>query len=253
MSSDDTAARVLEIVGRVDRTATHVVAGWLAGTEGPEAGSPQTLTDLAALTGRVAPSTLVDGHLMWRGAALEELNAEAEAGTPPALLEQARMILADRCDNALMLVSRQFDEPRDRLTGLANRSLLLERIDHALKSAARYGDAVGVIFIELEPPASGNAVFVEAGERLRRVARASDTIARLGGGEFVIVCERLRGELEAVAIADRARLALSQPYTVDGERVSVPVSEGIAVSSGGDGPETLLADASAARRAVAGH
>jgi GGDEF domain-containing protein len=85
------------------------------------------------------------------------------------------------------------------------------------------------------------------------VARSSDTIARLGAGEFVLVCERLRGELEAVAIADRARLALTQPYTVDGELVYVPVTEGIAVSSGGDGPETLLADASAARRAVAEH
>jgi diguanylate cyclase (GGDEF)-like protein len=249
--SDDTAARVLEIVGQVDHSATRVVAGWLAGTEGPEAGSPQTLTDLAALTGRVAPSTLVDGHLMWRGAALEELNAELEAGTPPELIEQARMILADRCDNALMLVSRQFDEPRDRLTGLANRSLLIERMDHALKAAERYGDSIGVIFIELDAPDSGaSAVIVEASERLRRVARSSDTIARLGGADFVIVCERLRGELEAVAIADRARLALSQPFTVDGEPVQVQVTEGIAVSSGGEGPETLLADASAARRAV---
>jgi diguanylate cyclase (GGDEF)-like protein len=253
MSSDDNAARVLEIVGRVDHTATRVVAGWLAGTEGPEAGSPQTLADLAALTGRVAPSTLVDGHLMWRGAALEQLREEAEAGTPPELLEQARMVLTDRCDNALMLVSRQFDEPRDRLTGLANRSLLIERMEHALKGAARYGDSVGVIFIELQLPETANDVVVEAAERLRRVARSSDTIARLGGSEFVIVCERLRGELEAVAIADRARLALSQAYTVNGEMVYVGVTEGIAVSSGGEGPETLLADASAARRAVAEH
>jgi diguanylate cyclase (GGDEF)-like protein len=251
MSSDETAAQVLEIVSRVDHAATSVVAGWLTGTEGPEVGSPQTLTDLAALTGRVAPSTLVDGHLMWRGAALEELRDEAEAGTPPELTEQARMILADRCDNALMLVSRQFDEPRDRMTGLANRSLLLERMEHALKGAERYGDSIAVIFVELQ--AAGDAVVVEAAERLRRVARSSDTIARLGSGEFVIVCERLRGELEAVAIADRARLALTQPYNVDGELVYVPVAEGIAVSSGGDGPETLLADASAARRAVAEH
>jgi GGDEF domain-containing protein len=67
----------------------------------------------------------------------------------------------------------------------------------------------------------------------------------------VICCERLRHLLEAVAIADRARLALSQPYTDDGEDLHLAVSVGIAVSSGGDGPETLLADASATRRSVA--
>jgi diguanylate cyclase (GGDEF)-like protein len=251
MSSDENAARVLDIVGRVDRSATRVVAGWLAGTVGPDAGAPQTLADLAAMTGRVAPSTLVNAHLMWRGAALEALREEAEEGVEADLIGQARMILADRCDNALMLVSRQFDEPRDRVTGLANRSLLLERLEHALKGAERYEDSVGVIFIELELTGDGEELVVEAADRLRRVARSSDTIARLGAGQFVICCERLRGELEAVAIADRARLALTQPYTVEGESVYLSVSEGIAVSSGGDGPETLLADASAARRSVA--
>jgi diguanylate cyclase (GGDEF)-like protein len=253
MSSDETAARVLDIVGRVDRSATRVVAGWLAGTEGLDAGAPQTMADLVALTGRVAPSTVVNAHLMWRGAALEALRAEAETGAGADLVSQARMILADRCDNALMSVSRQFDEPRDRVTGLANRSLLLERMEHALKGAERYQDSVGVIYIEVELAGDGEQVVIEAADRLRRVARSSDTIARLGAGEFVICCERLRSELEAVAIADRARLALSQPYTVDGEQVYVSVSEGIAVSSGGDGPETLLADASAARRSALEH
>jgi diguanylate cyclase (GGDEF)-like protein len=252
MSSDENAVRVLDIVGRVDRVATAVVAGWLAGTEGAQVGHPQTLADLAALTGRLAPSTLVNGHLMWRGAALEALREETEAGADQALVDQARLILADRCDNALMLVSRQFDEPRDRVTGLANRSLLLERLGHALKGAERYGDSVGVIFIELQLTGDDEAVDIETADRLRRAARTSDTVARLGSGEFVLVCERLRSELEAVAIADRARLALSQPYIVDGEQVYLSVTEGIAVSSGGDGPETLLADASAARRAVAG-
>jgi diguanylate cyclase (GGDEF)-like protein len=248
----DESARVLDIVGRVDRSATRVVAGWLAGTEGPDAGAPQTLADLAALTGRVSPSTLVNAHLMWRGAALEALREEAETGSAD-LTGPARMILADRCDNALMTVSRQFDEPRDRLTGLANRPLLLERMEHALNAASRYGDSVGVIFIELELTGDAEQLVLEAADRLRRVSRSSDTVARLGAGEFVICCERLRSDLEAVAIADRARLALSQPYSIDGEDVHLSVREGIAVSAGGDGPETLLADASAARRAAVDH
>jgi predicted signal transduction protein with EAL and GGDEF domain len=69
----------------------------------------------------------------------------------------------------------------------------------------------------------------------------------------VICAERLRNDLEAVAIADRALLALRQPYTIAGQEVHLSANAGIAVSSGGDGPETLLANASAARRAALRH
>jgi diguanylate cyclase (GGDEF)-like protein len=248
---DLTAARVLELVNRVDRAATRIVVEWLDGTDTAVAGAPQMVADLATLVGRVPPSEVVNAHLMWRGAALEVLQEQADReGNERSLVDQARLGLADRCDVALVAVSRQFDEPRDQLTGLANRSLLLERVAHALHSAERYQDSVGVIFIEIGLTGEGEDVVLEAADRLRRVSRSSDTVARLGGGEFVICCERLRGELEAVAIADRAQLALSQPYSVDGEDVHLATTVGIAVSSGGDGPETLLADASAARRAV---
>ncbi|MBA3264655.1 MAG: GGDEF domain-containing protein [Thermoleophilaceae bacterium] len=248
MSSDATAADLLKLVGRVDRAATQVVSRWLAGVAGFGGGRPQSLADLGALAGRVAPSVLVNAHLMWRGTAIEVLDA---SGADARLAEQARTILADRCDAGLVAVSRQFDEPRDRLTGLANRSLLLERIEHALLAAARYVDSVGVIFIELDRAADApDELVLEAADRLRRVARGSDTVARLAEGEFVICAERLRSDFEAVAIADRALIALRQPYTIDGEEVRVSPHAGIAVSSGGDGPETLLANASAARRAV---
>jgi diguanylate cyclase (GGDEF)-like protein len=246
---DLAAARVLELVNRVDRAATRMVAEWLGNTE---AGAPQRLADLASLVGRVPPSEVINAHLMWRGAAIEILQNEIDSGrNERSLTDQARIVLADRCDAAMVAVSRQFDEPRDRITGLANRSLLLERMEHALRAAERYQDSVAVIYIEVDLTGDGEDLVREAADRLRRVSRSSDTVARLGAGEFVICCERLRGELEAVAIADRARLALNQPYEIDGESVYLSTTVGIAVSSGGDGPETLLADASAARRAVA--
>jgi diguanylate cyclase (GGDEF)-like protein len=246
------AADVLDVVGRVDRAATQVVASWLVESEGFAEGEPQSLADLGALAGRVAPSALINAHLMWRGTTVDMLEDEARRGTTDqALLAQARIVLADRCDAGLVAVSRQFDDPRDRLTGLANRSMLLERMEHALHGAARYGDSVGVIFIELRP-AEGDSdeLELEAAERLRRVARASDTVARLNRNEFVICCERLPSQLEAVAIADRALLALRQPYTVEGEDLHAAATAGIAVSSGGEGPETLLASASKARHAA---
>src|SRR5689334_18221585 len=243
------AAEVLDLVGRVDRAATQVVAGWLSESEGFAEGEPQSLADLGALAGRVPPSALINAHLMWRGTTLEMLEEESRRGTTDAgLLAQARVVLTDRCDAGLVAVSRQFDDPRDRLTGLANRTMLLERMEHALHGAARYGDSVGVIYIELRPAeGESDEMELEASERLRRVARASDTVARLNRNEFVICCERLPSELEAVAIADRALLALRQPYTVGGEDKHAAATAGIAVSSGGDGPETLLASASQAR------
>jgi len=251
MSGDSTAADVLDLVGRVDRAATNEVAHWLTDVEGFGEGEPQTLADLGALAGRVAPSVLVNAHLMWRGTAIELLEGSAvDAG----VIEQVRIVLADRCDAGLVAVSRQFDEPRDRVTGLANRTMLLERLSHALHAAGRYGDAVGLIYIEPHlADDAPNELVIELAERLRRVARSSDTVARLGGNDFVVCAERLRNDLEAVAIADRALMALRQPYTIGGEEVRVDAIAGIAVSSGGDGPETLLANASAARRAALEH
>jgi diguanylate cyclase (GGDEF)-like protein len=248
MSSEATATDVFELVGRVDRAATEVVAHWLADVEGFGDGEPQTLADMGALAGRLAPSVLVNAHLMWRGTAIELLeNSDAD----PALIDQVRIVLADRCDAGLVALSRQFDEPRDRLTGLANRPALLERVAHALQGAGRYQDAVGLIYIDPDLAADApDELVVEVAARLKRVARGSDTVARLAGDDFVICAERLTNDLEAVAIADRALMALHQPYEIGGEEVHVSATAGIAVSSGGDGPETLLANASAARRAV---
>ena len=120
------AADVLDVVGRVDRAATQVVASWLVESEGFADGGPQSLADLGALAGRVPTSALINAHLMWRGTTIDMLEDEARRGTTDqALLDQARIVLTERCDAGLVAVSRQFDEPRDRLTGLANRSLLV--------------------------------------------------------------------------------------------------------------------------------
>jgi diguanylate cyclase (GGDEF)-like protein len=194
---------------------------------------------------------LVNAHLMWRGTALEVLEG---SGTGADSFEQARILLAERCDAALVAISRQFDEPRDRLTGLANRPALLERMGQALRGAARYVDSVAVVYIEVDLGShGGDELLLEVADRLRRVARGADTVGRVGANEFVICAERLRSDLEAVAIADRALIALRQPYAIGGEELHVSATAGIAVSSGGDGPETLLANASAARRAVLEH
>ena len=245
---DLTGARVLELVNRIDRAATRVVAGWLERDESAGGRQPQLVADLSGLVGRVPPSSVVNAHLMWRGTALELLQEQADrGGNERSLVDQARIVLADRCDTALVAVARQFDEPRDQVTGLANHAAVVERTQHALRSAERYGDAVGLIAIELDPGEHREEILIEAAHRLRRVSRSTDMIAHLGGGRFVICCERLRSELEAVAVADRATLALSQPYAAAGEQVHPPSHVGIAVSHGGEDAESLLAEAGAAQ------
>ena len=108
----------------------------------------------------------------------------------------------------------------DPLTGVANRTLIHDRLNHALARLPRTDTTVGVLFIDLDNFKDINDQFGhEAGDRAlsvlaKRIAasvRPADTVGRLGGDEFVVVCEDLTGEAEAAAIADRVFAALHQP------------------------------------------
>lgn len=113
----------------------------------------------------------------------------------------------------------------DPLTGLANRQLLREHLDHALAAAARSGTAVAVIFIDLDGFKTvndtrghqfGDAVLTRVATRLRSAVRASDSVGRLGGDEFVIVCEST-DEATASVIAERIRTSMQVPMYPEAE------------------------------------
>jgi diguanylate cyclase (GGDEF)-like protein/PAS domain S-box-containing protein len=140
----------------------------------------------------------------------------------------------------------------DPLTGLANRTLLRDRLEHALARAQREGGATGVLFIDLDNfkqvndaygHATGDAVLVELGRRLRTVVRPADTVARLGGDEFVVVCEQVDEE-SALALGRRLQQAIRLPLTVGGVKHGLLASIGIAL--GHTDPDALLGDADAA-------
>ncbi|MEA2358633.1 MAG: hypothetical protein QOI62_1893 [Solirubrobacteraceae bacterium] len=152
----------------------------------------------------------------------------------------------------------------DDLTGLPNRGLLLDRLGHALERSERQGSPVAVLFMDLDNfkvvndslgHHVGDQLLLEVAARLQRVLRRSDTVGRIGGGtvarfggdEFVVLCEDLTEEREALVIAERISRALAQPVVLGGQELVVSASIGLAVGTGGGAtPEALVRDADAA-------
>lgn len=129
----------------------------------------------------------------------------------------------------------------DPLTGLPNRRLLAERIDHALARRERGGGQVAVLFLDVDSfklvndglgHAAGDAVLRAVAQRLRECTRASDTVARLGGDEFGILLEDMAAEDEARQACGRVVAALASPLALDIRTVSVRASIGVALDRG---------------------
>jgi diguanylate cyclase (GGDEF)-like protein/PAS domain S-box-containing protein len=143
----------------------------------------------------------------------------------------------------------------DELTGLPNRALLLDRLDQALAQAGRAGSGVAVLFLDLDRfklvndsrgHAAGDELLRGVADRLRAVLRPSDTVARFGGDEFVMVCQDAGAVGQAMQVADRLIDALRRPLRLNGDDMFLNVSIGIAVSDGATSGAELLRDADAA-------
>lgn len=151
----------------------------------------------------------------------------------------------------------------DPLTGLPNRRLLVERISSALDRADRHGGEVAILFCDLDDfkrvndtagHAAGDAVLIEAAARLSSVLRAGDSVARVGGDEFVIVLEPVGdgGLIQpgvdthrepATEIADRVKTELSRPIRHQDREHVISVSVGITFAQAGGLAEDALRDA----------
>jgi diguanylate cyclase (GGDEF)-like protein len=280
-ASEDPDDEACKAIARADVLATEVLGRWLATGEAASEEEMGELVALGKLGDRLALSTLVKAYLAWRDATFEVLEAEAERlGSSSDLVAEARSSVAQSCDASLVRMARQFDHERHRLeeelateqaklahqalhdflTGLPNRILLAERLDHALHAAERYGEAVAVLFVDIDGfKAVNDGLGHDAGDRvlemlagrIKQVIRPSDTVGRVGGDEFVIVCERLaRGEEQAIAVAERALETLRQPCVVEGREVYVSASIGIAVGSNLGDADGVLSNADAAMYAA---
>jgi diguanylate cyclase (GGDEF)-like protein/PAS domain S-box-containing protein len=144
----------------------------------------------------------------------------------------------------------------DPLTGLANRVLLMDRIDQALGRMERDGRRLAILFIDLDwfkdvndthGHDVGDRVLVEMLARLLSVCRQGDTVARLGGDEFVILLDGLDNDQDAATIAERAIRSIAQSYADPDGETPITASVGLVVA---DDPkvnsEALVRDADAA-------
>ena len=149
------------------------------------------------------------------------------------------------------------DAFHDSLTGLPNRALFTDRLEHALKLAKRRKDYLfAVLFLDLDRfkvvndslgHAIGDQLLVAIARRLEACLRVGDTVARLGGDEFVLLLEDIDGVNEATGIVNRLQKTITSPILLDGHEVFITASIGIALSSGEyEEPTNLLRDADTA-------
>jgi diguanylate cyclase (GGDEF)-like protein/PAS domain S-box-containing protein len=138
----------------------------------------------------------------------------------------------------------------DVLTGLPNRTLLMDRLNQAIMHAARGGVSVGVLFLDLDRFKGvndslghkvGDTLLRMVSDRLRACVRESDTLARIGGDEFVAVLTGVANEDGSSMAASKILTIISEPFVIDGQEIYVTGSIGISLyPADGDDGHTLL-------------
>jgi diguanylate cyclase (GGDEF)-like protein len=144
----------------------------------------------------------------------------------------------------------------DALTGLPNRALLLDRLEHAVSRSARTGAELAVLYIDLDRVkivndslghVAGDRLLIQVAQRLRDGLRTPDTVGRLGGDEFVVIAEDLEDARAGVELARRIVADIERPFDLDGVEAFVSASVGLAfLSDPDDTAETLLRDSDVA-------
>ena len=144
----------------------------------------------------------------------------------------------------------------DALTGLPNRSLLMDRLEQAIERARRLGIEVALLYIDLDHfklvnddhgHSAGDQLLKTVAQRMRACVRGVDTVARLGGDEFVVLLPDTSGSDDVLTVARKLLIELSHPYDVQGHRATCTPSIGISVfPQDSHNPDELVAHADTA-------
>lgn len=183
---------------------------------------------------------------------VEAVSVETEFGGDRAVQTVFRDVTEQRRLEARLL----HEAFHDGLTGLANRALFRDRVEHALTLRRRdAGHDLAILFLDLDDfkgindqfgHDAGDRVLVEVAARLRRETRTTDTVARQGGDEFAVLLEHLPGDQEVLTVVNRIRIALGEPLTIGERALALSASIGVAFGSSGDDVDTLLRNADVA-------
>ena len=149
-----------------------------------------------------------------------------------------------------------FQSFHDSLTGLSNRALLMERLTLCLEKARHSARRLGVLFLDLDLFRAindgfghdvGDSIFREVARRLLQCVRDGDTVARVGGDEFIVLLPEIGRSEDATTVAKKLLEAVAEPFELDGRRLDLTTSIGVAVyPDDGQDPEALLRNADAA-------
>jgi diguanylate cyclase (GGDEF)-like protein len=144
----------------------------------------------------------------------------------------------------------------DDLTGLPNRSLLLDRLGLAIAHSRRQASHLALVFLDLDDFKSvndsfghgtGDRLLVELATRVRASVRAGDTVARFGGDELVVLLDSVTGAEDAAHVAAKVLAAVQAPFRLDGHEIRIAASIGVSVYPGdGTSPDELVSRADAA-------
>ena len=150
----------------------------------------------------------------------------------------------------------RYDALHDPLTGMPNRSLLRDRLEQALVRCERRGTQIALLFLDIDNfklvndslgHSAGDELLQAVAPRLMGAVRPSDTVARFGGDEFVVLAEGIEDERDARLLTERIAAAFTSPFLLRGEAHVVSASTGVVMCPGGEvEPEDLLRDADAA-------
>jgi diguanylate cyclase (GGDEF)-like protein len=169
--------------------------------------------------------------------------------------EGGRMVVAIRDIRARLAAEARIQHManHDALTGLANRVLLRDRLSQALAWARHDGPQVAILYLDLDRfkavndtfgHSAGDKVLRTVAARLRRCVREADTVARIGGDEFIILQTNANNLQNTNALAQRLAEELARPHMLEGQPAVTGVSIGIALAPGdGDDPDVLLGNA----------
>lgn len=185
--------------------------------------------------------------------------------TPPAdevrYVEAVAHVLAAALDRAAVESEGRHRALHDTLTGLPGRMLALDRVAHAQRRTVHGGGRVAVLAVDLDRfkevndlygVAAGDEVVGAIATRLRELARPADTVARLSGDTFALVCEDVDDD-GAAAFAERIVEEVRRPVRAAGRTLSLTASVGLAFAEAGDDPGDVLRDAEAAMDRAKGH